>query len=139
MALGIDDRTVRDKACDSCGEAFHHVTGFIKDSDGPYAVYFAACHGHPDKEAQIDVVLGSWGYDPPIQDHLTFSCRLRPEGASLADAPLASSSDSAMLGVRLSRQDALDHPRVSDFWEVIDLLAECDESINLSVHGGPAQ
>ena len=138
MSLRIDGRTVRDRTCTSCGEAFRHVTGFINDAAGPYAVYFAACHGHPDREAQIDVVLGSWGYDPPIQDHLTFSCRLRPDGASLGDAPLASSSDSGTLGRRLSREDALDHPRVGDFWTVIDLLAESDESINQTVYGGPA-
>ena len=42
------------------------------DANGPHSVYFAACHGHPEHEAQIDVVLGTWSSDD-ASDHFTFS------------------------------------------------------------------
>jgi hypothetical protein len=137
MQLAFDGRTVRTKSCSSCGEDFEHVTGYLKDQDGAYAVYFAACHGHPGHEAQIDVVLGTWGTDQPANDHVTFSCRLRPEGASADDATLATTSDSRALGERLTRADALRHPKVDDFWTVIDFLAASDPTIKESVYGTP--
>jgi hypothetical protein len=42
MQLTFDGRTVRTKACSSCGEAFEHVTGYLNDQNGAYVVYFAA-------------------------------------------------------------------------------------------------
>jgi hypothetical protein len=135
MLLAFDDRMVRAKSCASCGQAFQHVTGYLNDEGGAYAVYFAACHGHPGHEAQIDVVLGSWGEDPPIDDHVTFSCRLLPTGATVEDATLATTSDSPLLGLRLTRAAALAHPRVAEFWSVVDFLAESDPTIHLNVYG----
>jgi hypothetical protein len=135
MPLSFDGRTVRSQSCSSCGEAFQHITGYINDEGGSYAVYFAACHGHPEHEAQIDVVLGTWGVEPPIDDHLTFSCDLRPDSAMAADATLATTSDSSLLGKRLTRVEALAHPRLQEFWAVVDFLAESDPTINSSVYG----
>ncbi len=110
------------------------MTGFINDEGGAYAVYFAACHGHPEHEAQIDVVLGSWGVEPPVDDHLTFSCHLRSDSAMAADAALATTSDDPMLGERLSRAEALAHPRLPEFWAVVDFLAESDPTIHSTVY-----
>ncbi len=135
MQLSFDGRTVRTQSCSSCGQDFKHVTGYLNDLDGAYAVYFAACHGHPGHEAQIDVVLGTWGTDEPVDDHVTFTCRLGPEGASADDATLATTSDSTLLGERLTRADALMHPKIGDFWTVIDFLAVSDPTIKHSVYG----
>ena len=92
-------------------------------------MYFASCHVEPPREAEIDVVLGTWGVSPAVDDHLTFSCRLRAAGAMAEDAPLATSSDSTLLGRCLSRADALAHPLRQEFWTVIDLVAEADPTI----------
>jgi hypothetical protein len=135
MPLSFDGRTVRSQSCSSCGEAFQHVTGYINDEGGAYAVYFAACHGHPEHEAQIDVVLGSWGVEPPVHDFLTFSCRLQSDSAMAADAALATTSDDPILGQRLSRAEALEHPKLQEFWGVVDFLAESDPTVNSSVYG----
>lgn len=137
MAYSFHERTVRNTSCAACGRSFQHVTGFINDEGGAYAVYFAACHAHPEDEAQIDVVLGTWGADPPVDDHLTFSCRLRPEGAMAVDATIATSADAPSLGRRLTRDEALRHPKAEAFWDVIDFLAESDPAIRAAVHGGP--
>ena len=134
MSLSFEERTVRNKWCASCGEDFQHVTGFINDDGGACAIHFAACHGHPEHEAQIEVVLGSWGVEPLVDDHVTFSCRLRSDSAMVSDAALVTTSDDPMLGERLSRADALAHPRIQEFWAVVDFLAESDPTINRSVY-----
>ena len=139
MAFSLHDRTVRKRSCPSCGQAFQHVTGFIDDAEGwAYAVYFAACHADPEDEAQIDVVLGTWGADPPIDDHVTFSCRLRADGAMAVDATVAMSADAPSLGHRLTRYEALRHPKAGEFWAVVDFLAEADPTIRDAVYRGEA-
>ena len=139
MAFSFHDRTVRTKTCPSCGQPFQHVTGFINDAEGwAYAVYFAACHADPEDEAQLDVVLGTWGADPPIDDHLTFSCRLRSDGAMAVDATVATRADAPSLGQRLTRDEALRHPRAGEFWAVVDFLAEADPTIHGTVYRGPS-
>jgi hypothetical protein len=134
--FSVDDRTVRDKRCDECGDMYRHVTGFIKDDGGAYAPYFAACHGHPEHEAQIDVVLGTCGVEGPVDDHVTFSCRLRPESAMAVDATIAVDTDDPLLGKRLSRAEALAHPSIDAFWAVVDFLGASDPTIHDAVYGG---
>lgn len=138
MVYSFHDRTVRNESCPSCGQAFDHVTGFINDEGGAYAVYFAACHGEPENEAQIDVVLGTWGADPPVADHLTFSCRLRPDGAMAVDATVATTADAPSLGRRLTREEALGHPMAGTFWAVVDFLAGSDPTVHAAVYGRSA-
>lgn len=135
MSFVIDDRTVRRRSCRSCGEAFEHVTGYVNEGSTPVAVYFAACHGHPEHEAQIDVVLGTWGVEPPAEDHVTLSCRLRADGAMAVDASVATTSDATLLGRRLTRTEALAHARIGEFWAIVDVLAASDPVIERSVHG----
>ena len=135
MGLYIHERHVRRQRCADCREHFDHVTGYVNGPDGPFAVYFAACHGHPDHEAQIDVILGTWGTEEPVDDHVVFSCRLRPNGAMAVDAMVAVASDAPLSGQRLTRERALNHARSADFWSVVDLLAIADPSVTSRVYG----
>ena len=127
-SLRISERSVRSKDCTACGATFEHVTGFVHDDRGAHAVYFAACHRHPEPEAQVDVVLGTWGTGDS-SDHVTFSCRLRESGAMLADATLATHSDDEILGHKLARGDAETHPSLQGFWSIVDLLVSDDPTI----------
>jgi hypothetical protein len=131
-SLRISERTVRSKDCPACGAAFEHVTGFVDDDRGAHAVYFAACHRHPEPEAQIDVVLGTWG-SGDASDHVTFSCRLRASGAMLADATVATDTDDRILGHKLDRDEALAHAWLEGFWNVVDLLASDDPTVGQHV------
>jgi hypothetical protein len=126
--LRITERTVRQVDCPSGGTAFEHVTGFLSDARGAYATYFAACHRHPEPEAQIDVVLGTWGTDETV-DHLAFSCRLRGSGAMIVDATVATDSEDPVIGRKLSRDDALVHPWLARFWAAIDFPAAWEPTI----------
>jgi hypothetical protein len=135
MVLSIDERVVRPERCTGCGAAYDHVTGFVVDDEGAHSVYFAACHGHPEHSASIDVVLGTWT-EENAEDHVTFSCLLRATGAVAVDAPVAvNRDDSLLMGDQLTRDAALRHELLGSFWQVVDLLAEFDESIAEAVLG----
>jgi hypothetical protein len=138
VTLSIGERTVREQACSSCGRAYAHVTGFVYAEGDAHAVYFAACHGHPDHEAWLDVVVGTWGGDE-AGDHVTFSCRLRGDGATAVDAPVAVEGKGRFMGRRLTRDEALADSRVDAFWRVVDLVALEDSAVaaHLARAGGP--
>ncbi len=135
MPLAIEERTVRRQHCDRCDRDFDHVTAFVLKEGSAHAVYYAACHGHPEHEAWIDVVLGTWGNND-ASDHVLFSCQLRAEGAAAVDGPVAVSSDASLLGKKLTREQALAHPRTGDFWAVVDLVAKADSAVFAHVFSG---
>lgn len=128
MSLRVGDRTVTDARCGDCGRSYNFVKGFVWRDAEPWAVYFASCHGHPEHEAWIDVVLGGWGEDS-YTDHVTFSCQVRPEGARAIDAPTAAQGVGSIFGRFLTRDEALAHKRVANFWAVIDTLVEQDPDV----------
>jgi hypothetical protein len=129
MALFISQRKEHLRPCADCGSEFPHVTGFVLDELGPRAVYFASGHTHGERAARLDVVFGTWGSDPPADDHVTFSCELRSTGAMVLDAPQTLSGIRPALGTVLSRSDALTHPLVDEFWAVVDLIASEDPGV----------
>lgn len=135
MDLRVDERTENARPCLDCGGSFPHITGFVSSADGPAAVYFASTHTHAGHAARIDVTLGTWGAEPPRDDHVTFSCELRLAGARAVDAPVSLSDAPAILGRMLTREEALAHPLVEDFWAVVDTIAEQDPAVHEEVYG----
>ena len=129
MALWISKRNEQLRPCPDCGLEFPHITGFVLDGDGPRAVYFASCHTHSEKAVRIDVILGTWGGDPPAEDHVTFSCELRITGAMALDAPVTLTEKRPVLGAVLTRNEALTHPRAAEFWAIIDLISTEDPAV----------
>jgi hypothetical protein len=132
--LRISERTVRPEDCPRCGAAFGHVTGCVHDDQGAHAAYFAACHRHAEPEAQINVVLGTWGTADAV-DHVATSCLLRAGGAMIVDATVATDTDDPIIGHKLDRDEALAHPSLEAFWRVIDLLATGDPTIARHLDG----
>ena len=129
MALWISGRKEQSRPCLDCGLEFPHITGYVISAGGPRAAYFASCHTHPGGAARIDVVLGTWGGDPPADDHVTFSCELRGSGAMALDAPLTLSERRPFLGTLLTRSEALAHPDAAEFWTVVDLITTEDPAV----------
>ena len=116
------------------------MRAFLANGGDAYAVAFAALHTHGGmREAWIDTILGTWGEDS-ASDHVTFGCRVGPvEGqddpaATAVDAALPY-SDKPIWGTKLSRAAALDHPRLAEFWEVVDFLLVADPVIHHHVYG----
>lgn len=135
--LRIEGRVERLKRCLDCGQEFPHIQGYVLDEEGAFAVYFGSCHTAETDAARLDVTLGTWGGDPPVDDHVTFSCELRPSGAEALDAPLTLNDSPPLLGVMLSREQALAHQRIGDFWSVVDAVSEQDPLVASTVYGQP--
>jgi hypothetical protein len=86
-SLAFDpERSVELKSCALCGRGYTLVKNFILDGDDAHAVLFAVLHNHGEKEAWIDVILGTFGTEN-FGDHITFGCRVGP--VSGQDEPAA--------------------------------------------------
>jgi hypothetical protein len=134
------DSSVQQQTCSDCGAEYLLVKSFVLDEQGPAAIAFAALHHHGVPEAWMDVVYGSFNGDAADDDRYTFGCRVgpvegSPEPAATAVDAAVPYRDSATFGHKLTRDEALAHPRVSDFWGVVDFLLVTDPAINHHVYG----
>jgi hypothetical protein len=133
--LAIGERAVRLVSCDQCGREYEHITGFIYGDGDAHSIYYAACHGHPEHEVWLDVILGTWGEDDYVEDHRTFSCRIGEEGATAVDASAVAEGKADLFGRKLTREEALADPLVGTFWNVVDLVALEDPSVAAHLAG----
>ncbi|HEX3590749.1 MAG TPA: hypothetical protein VHV74_14050 [Pseudonocardiaceae bacterium] len=129
------ERTVGEHECAACGSC-RIVQGQVRSSGRPHAVYLAACHEDAGvREVLLDVILG-WATDD--QDRVTFGCRVGPgadgPAATLADAA-AGYDDDPEWGRRLDQEEALDDPRLPDFWAVVDYVLVHDPTVRPHVYG----
>ena len=124
--------------CGKCEEPNEWSRGFILDHGKPFAVFFVWWHPHAHA-AWMDVILGSIdGTD--FTDNVTFASRhgwvegsLEP-AATLIDAK----HEGSIAGRCLTREEALEHPRLADNWAVTDWLYWNDELVHRGlVHLGP--
>ncbi|SBT43577.1 hypothetical protein GA0070611_2372 [Micromonospora auratinigra] len=136
-------RQVRQFVCPCCDTDADRTWATIHRDGTALAVYFASCyHHHGIHEVWIDAILGSWGQDR-FDDHLTFGCRVGP----VDDSPMPAATlvnggevagDSPIFGRKLSREDGLRHPRLPEFWQVVDLILEQDDLVHRHLYGPAA-
>ena len=118
------------------------VTGFVHHDGDAYAVYYASCYHHDGHEVWIDAVFSpTWGED--ADDHLTFGCRVgrvdghREPAASLVTAA-AAWGESRVFGHKLTRDEALAHPLLGEFWALVDHVLMHDNVISNHLYGREA-
>ncbi|MEU7924385.1 hypothetical protein [Micromonospora sp. NPDC049107] len=142
MNLVIDEssRQVREFVCQCCDTQADRTWANIYEGDTAFAVYFASCYHHDGvHEAWIDAILGTWGQDR-VDDHITFGCRVGPVVGSPAPAATLVNGgevggDSPIFGRKLSREEGLSHPRIAEFWQVVDVILERDDLVRRHVYG----
>ncbi|MGY2873579.1 hypothetical protein ACVW00_000769 [Marmoricola sp. URHA0025 HA25] len=140
MTLWLDGESTIDRStCDDCGAEYLLVKSFVLDADGPCAIAMTALHHHGGFEAWMDVILGSFEGDGQ-DERVTFGCRVGPvEGSREPAASLVQAAvpygDTPTFGHKLSRDEALGHRRLPDFWHVVDFLLENEPAIDHHVHG----
>ena len=111
--------------CSDCGGRRVVYTGEALADGGTLAVFWAFLYDHPgNPEVLIDATFGTWGIEGYTADHETFGARTGAvdggtdvastlvTGAELAD-------DDPRYGVKLTRELALAHPRLNQFWLVL--------------------
>jgi hypothetical protein len=130
----------RQVECAMCGTSFVQSLGFVLADGTTHAVYYAGLHHHDGlHDAWLDVIMGSWPErdgDPYPLDHVTFSCRVGPGSAapdpyaSLIQAPASARGDNeGLFGRMLSREEALGHPWLPEFWRVVDFAVIEDQRV----------
>ncbi len=143
--MDLAERQAREYECSCCSAPIQRTWNLISRGGRAFAVYFANCYHHKDQphEAWIDVILGTWGnnnyyYD----DHVTFGCRIgavvdRPgPTATLVQACLDGSAG-PVHGAVLSREQALAHPRLPEFWQVVDFVLAEDPLVHAHLYPAP--
>lgn len=144
VALTIDENTRQftDFTCECCGSKADRTAAYVDDAGTTVCWYLASCyHHHGLHEAYIDVVLGTWG-DDTADDHLTFTCRVGPvENSDLPACTLVdakSPPNQTMWGHPVSREEGLNHARLKEFWNMVDLVLGHDQLVNRHIYGQPA-
>ena len=138
MTLTFDgDPSVEQRQCPDCGSEHESVTGFVLKDASAHAVYYADWYPHRN-EAYVDVVLGPW-LEPDYPDQVTFGCRLGHVKGQVGPAAslvtgASTRSDHPMFGTKLDRDGARAHPRLSDFWAVVDWLIINDPILHENVY-----
>jgi hypothetical protein len=105
---------------------------------GTFGVCFATLHGDSDvRDVWMDVILGTFGGDDPT-DHVTFGCHVVATGSG---DPVITAVDGAavfayrpIMGRRLTREQALSHERVDDFWRIVDLMLLSDPEVHSLIY-----
>ena len=84
------------------------------------------------------MILGTFGEGAP-PDHVTFGCQIVPGQRS--NDPVISAVDAAaafayrpVMGRKLTREEALQHPRVDDFRRVVDLILLAEPAVRPHVY-----
>lgn len=136
-----DDRSSVRRACSSCASPFTVVTGFVHRGPDAHAIYKAALHVHDgEREAWIDVLFGSFGTDDPAPgDRVSFGCRVGPiPGQRGPQASLVAAAqpydDAPLFGAKLTRDEALAHPSLQEFWAIVDHVLMHDPDVHFHVY-----
>lgn len=121
--------------CDCCGGLTVRLTRFVSRDGDAFAIYFAAyASNHAEDELAMLVALGDWGEDADPAQRAAFYCRVRPTEDSyevmLADADQSPWSGAAIVGQKLSRAQALEHPWKATAFEVLDEAFVQDPSLH---------
>lgn len=130
----------QDQACAECGRNYRLIKAFIRRDGDAYAIAFTALHEHGStREAWIDVIFGTFG-ENTADDHVTFGCRVGPiEGRTEPAASLVTGAtpygDAPIWGQKLTREQALEHPRLHECWEVVEYMLVSDPEIRSHVYG----
>ncbi|MFD6390039.1 hypothetical protein [Nocardia sp. NPDC060259] len=141
LTVDPDQRQIRRYECPCCAEPVERTWNMVSRDGIAYAAYFANSYHHADQDHDtwIDVIIGTWGEDS-MTDHVTFGCRVGPVKNSPAPAAtlVAACQDgsaSELHGVVLSREDGLVHPRLPEFWSVVDYVLANDPTVNSHLYG----
>lgn len=123
--------------CPDCGGRRVLYTGEAIGDEGTVAVFWAFLYDHPGApEVFIDATFGTWSIEGYTADHETFGARTgavegqsRPASTLVTGAEMA--PDDPRFGVKLDRDRALTHPRLTEFWAVNDAILHIDEITRL--------
>jgi hypothetical protein len=116
--------------CDCCGHTTTSLVRYVYRQDTLFACYFAMFSTGP-KHFYVDgfAVFGPWGDEPLMADRTSLFFRMWAEQhrptVMLIDAD-ASPYKGQLLGIGLSRAEALVHPLKQELFDLTDHINLCD-------------
>jgi len=133
-AYEIEMSEPKTSRCDCCGGLTVRLTRFVSRGGDAFAIYYAVySNNHADNELGMLVALGDWGDDADPAQRAAFDCRVRPTADSydvmLGDAAQSPWAGAAIVGQKLSREQALQHPWKATAFEVLDDAFAQDPSL----------
>lgn len=127
------------QGCDCCAAVHTTSRGVVLSGEVPFAMYWLAWYPEHD-EAWLDVTLGSFA-EPDFADHVTFGSRFGlatmrgKETAAFSLVPAATMIDDAPeLGAKLTPDEARAHPRIAEYWALMDWLTVNDPVAHDHIH-----
>jgi len=144
MQISPDPRVV-ELPCEDCGQIMTRVTAWIERDNAPTVAYYASCYHHDGHEVWIDVIFSdAWHED--VDDHFTFGCRVgrvdgQPAPAASLVGAAAAWGESHTFGHKISREEGLVHPKLGEFWDLVDHILVNDPVVRMHMYGTlpPAQ
>lgn len=120
--------------CDCCNGLTVALTRFVyRDGDAFAVTYTRYSNNHASNELAMLVSLGPWGEGTDEADRAAFYCRVRPTEDAyevmLGDAAESVWADVAIVGAKLSRDEARAHPWKATAFEVLDHAFANDPSL----------
>lgn len=119
------------------------MNGFVYRHADAYAVYYASCYHHDGHEVWIDAIF-SPTWEDEVDDHVTFGCRVgafegRLDPAATLVSAASAWADSRTFGHKLTREEALVHPLIGEFWILVDHILTHDRVVSKHLYGPGAQ
>jgi hypothetical protein len=119
--------------CPNCKQAYVQMTNEIYldfTREEIYCVVFQEFHAHrTEKSAYVDATFGKFETDNE-PGHITFTAQYSETDDGMAWGLLKSPRVSEFLGKRLSRTEALKHPKITAFWDIIDFISLNDPTFH---------
>jgi len=121
-------------ACECCGGTTTTLTRFLTIDDEARGVYYAAfSDNHPEPHVIVLLSLGKWWDGTGPDDRCAFGLRLwlvdDQFQVGVIDANAAGWPNAKLMGRRLSREEALEHPQINEAFHVSDHITGEDEPI----------
>jgi len=120
--------------CSHCGEESKTVWGWVSKDSAAHAVYFAnLMTGHQEMSARLTISIGGWGEEDNLAKRKWVYIEARPVPPSyemmVREPEESLYKEKSILGLPLTRSDALTSPLIKEFFAVADYIAFNDPAV----------
>lgn len=127
--IEIEFEEPQSSVCECCGGTTTRLTRFVSQDGDAFGVYYAAfSENHP---RLIGIVsLGEWWEDGVPESRVAFAFEMWSENdnynVGIIDADESEWADAVILGRKLRRDEALQHPWLRDVFRITDQMTDDD-------------
>lgn len=115
--------------CPDCDGVTTTLNRLVKREGVPFAMCRIMFSGGIEEPARAIMGVGRFGEGTEPHQRVAFALRMKPEGVMVVDALECDWPESDILGPKLTRDAALQHPLKGEVFRVIDELYANDESL----------